>query len=98
MSIELIPHSYYILCRKGSLQRDSSIIRPENASSDLVYGEVLSTGPECITVTMGDKCLYLPDNAIGIEDPNESGQMLHIVAESAVFAHYEVHGEEVVEA
>jgi hypothetical protein len=90
MNIELVPHTYYFLARKTRIPRKSKIVRPDETNADLFYGEVMSVGTECKEVKKGDKVLYLPQNAISFEDPNDSTAEVHIVPESAVFAHYEI--------
>lgn len=88
MKLTIEPQSYYFLAIEGRLNIPHIIHRPDAVENPYTHGVVLAVGPDCKKTKVGDKVLYLPSNAIGLEHPDHG--LCHIVPDSAVFAKYVV--------
>lgn len=82
----LTPTQYYILVEIKDVESESPIVRPDASGPSQPYGLVISCGPDCKFVEVGDKVCFLPQNMIGFENAKN----LVIIPETSVFAKLEL--------
>lgn len=88
MKLTIQPQTYHFLAIKAELPIKQVILRPDESENPYTHAVAIAVGPDCKIVKQGDRVLYLPQNAIGLEHPDHG--LCHIVPDSAVFAKYVV--------
>jgi len=83
--MQIQPVTHKVLITIHSLRDTGSIVLPETVQELQPYGQVLSVGSDCKHTKIGDKVLFLPNAAIGIE---HDGEMCYFIDEGSIFGKY----------
>lgn len=82
------PTQFYCLIRLHEDKPLSGLQLPDNHSLQNPHGEVIRLGPDCKLVSVNDRVLFMPENAIQFDKDGDLPGPVYIIPESCIFAKY----------